>query len=259
MRRVLPEREDRVESAEVELLRQQILELQRRATMAEVELERMRRQVAELQAGEHETSLPPGPGSVDTEPHAAEQSRADVTKPVIIEVPALEVADLEPAGDVSIGDRTLDPPDERVLGALTSDGEVADTEAVAAAVSEEGQALYDRGYTAFHQGQYVEAETTFQQFLAEFRHTDLGDNAQFWIGEARYAREDLSGAMAAFREVVSRYPKGNKVPDALLKIGDCQHGLGDIEGARKSYQSIADRYPMAAAAAVAEDRLQELP
>ena len=259
MRRVLPERKDRVESAEVELLRQQIVELQRRATMAEVELERLRRQVAELQAGANETSLPSEPVSVDTDHDAAERSGSEAAEPVIIEVPVIEEADLEPPEEGSIGGRTLDPPDETVLGAPAAVDEISKAEAVARAVSEEGQALYDRGYTAFHQGRYVDAETTFQQFLSDFRHTDLGDNAQFWIGEARYAREDLSGAMAAFREVVSRYPEGNKVPDALLKVGDCQRGLGDIEGARRSYQSIVERYPMAAAAAVAEDRLQALP
>jgi len=259
MRKVFPERRDRVESAEVESLRQKVLELQQRATMTEVEVERLQRLVAQLETEQDDTSVATAPESGDTDLYAAEQSRPEASEPVIIEVPALEVADLEPVEGRSSGESEVGASGETVLEVPVSDDDAGLPPAIVAVVSEEGQALYDRGYTAFHQGKYLDAETTFQQFLANFRATDLGDNAQFWIGEARYARRDLSGAMAAFREVVNRYPEGNKVPDALLKVGDCQHGLGDIEGARKSYRSVVDRFPLAAAAAVAEDRLRELP
>jgi tol-pal system protein YbgF len=264
MRKVFPERRERVESAEVQALRQEILELQRQATMTEVEVERLRRLVAELQAGQEQAGLAPAPETRDRELDVARQSMPEASGPVIIEVPPLEVEDLEPVEGISAVERGVAASDRLVPKATGSEGPAGEDEAssqpaVATPVTEEGQAVYDRGYTAFHQGQYLDAETTFQQFLAEFRATDLGDNAQFWIGEARYARRDLSGAMAAFREVVNRHPEGNKVPDALLKVGDCQHGLGDIEGARRSYQSVVDRFPLAAAAAVAEDRLRELP
>jgi len=40
------------------------------------------------------------------------------------------------------------------------------------------QALYDRGYSLFHQGRYLDAEATFQRFLQAYSETDLSDNAQ---------------------------------------------------------------------------------
>jgi tol-pal system protein YbgF len=126
-------------------------------------------------------------------------------------------------------------------------------------VTPAAQALYDRGYTLFHQGKYLDAEATFQQFLHSHPATDLTDNAQFWIGEARYARDDLRGALAAFRETVERYPAGNKVADALLKAGQCLEGLGDLEGARASYREVIERFPGSAAAAVGEERLEAMP
>ena len=152
---------------------------------------------------------------------------------------------------IEIGDE-----EEEIAGESPGGGAPADAEA--AAVSEAGQALYDRGYTLFHQGRYVDAEATFQQFLSSFGGTDLGDNALFWIGESRFARQDLSGALAAFREVVSRYPEGNKVPDALLKAADCLAKLGDLNGARRGSREVIERYPTVAAAAVAEDRMRGL-
>ena len=121
------------------------------------------------------------------------------------------------------------------------------------------QALYDRGYTLYHQGRFVDAETSFQRFLQTDPGNELADNAQYWIGECRYARSDTRGALAAFREVIEKHPKGNKVPDALLKAGQCLESMGDIEGARVTYREVIRRFPGSAAAGVAEERRAKLP
>jgi tol-pal system protein YbgF len=121
------------------------------------------------------------------------------------------------------------------------------------------QVLYDRGYTLYHQGHYVDAEASFQRFLQANPGSELADNAQYWIGECRYARNDVRGALAAFREVAERFPKGNKVPDAMLKAGQSLEAMGDIEGARVTYREVGRRFPGSAAAAVAEERRGKLP
>lgn len=263
VRKVLPERKERVEVDEVEELKQSIVELQRRATMAEVEVERLRRQVAELEGVEEQAGTVSAPSSSTEVPQyrGPQRPARDRSSAAVIEEAVLEVADLDAIETgVAAGPEIVEtaPPPAAVVP-MSAPAVPVDAGPATIAVSEEGQALYDRGYTLFHRGKYLDSETVFQQFLADFGATDLGDNAQFWIGEARYARRDLSGAMAAFREVVSRYPEGNKVPDAQLKVGDCQRGLGDIGGASKSYQEVVARFPFSAAAAVAEDRLRELP
>jgi tol-pal system protein YbgF len=121
------------------------------------------------------------------------------------------------------------------------------------------QALYDRGYTLFHQGRYVDAEASFQRYLQANPANELSDNAEYWIGECRYSRGDLRGALAAFRETVERYPDGNKVPDALLKAGQSLEGMGDVEGARVTYKEVIRRFAGSAAAVVAEERQAKLP
>jgi tol-pal system protein YbgF len=125
-------------------------------------------------------------------------------------------------------------------------------------LSPANQALYDRGYTLFHQGHFVDAESSFQRFLQANPKSELADNAQYWIGECRYSRNDVKGALAAFREVVERFPKGNKVPDAMLKEGQCLEAMGDVEGARVTYREVNRRFPGSAAAAVAEERRAKL-
>jgi len=121
------------------------------------------------------------------------------------------------------------------------------------------QALYDRGYTLYHQKHYVDAEASFQRFLQAEPNSELADNAQYWIGECRYSRGDMRGALAAFRETVARYPAGNKTADALLKAGMSLENLGDKEAARTTYQEVLKRYPGTAVAAVAEERVAKLP
>jgi tol-pal system protein YbgF len=121
------------------------------------------------------------------------------------------------------------------------------------------QALYDRGYTLYHQKHYVDAEASFQRFLQAEPQSELADNAQYWIGECRYSRGDMRGALAAFRETVARYPTGNKTADALLKEGMSLENLGDKEAARNTYQEVLRRFPGTAVAAVAEERRTKLP
>ena len=120
------------------------------------------------------------------------------------------------------------------------------------------QALYDQGYSLYHQGSYVDAEETFQRFLAAYGATDLGDNAQFWIGECRLGRNELQSALAAFRQTVREHPQGNKAPDALLAAGGVLERLNDAEGARTTYLEVERRFPDSTASAEAAKRRQRL-
>lgn len=151
------------------------------------------------------------------------------------------------------------PPPVPSSGAAVQGPAAAGTEGHREPVTPAVQALYDRGYTLYHQKHYVDAETSFQRFLQAEPNSELADNAQYWIGECRYSRGDMRGALAAFRETVTRYPAGNKTADAMLKAGMSLENLGDKEEARKTYQEVLRRFPGTAVAAVAEERRAKLP
>jgi tol-pal system protein YbgF len=127
----------------------------------------------------------------------------------------------------------------------------ADPEVPAAA-----QAIYDHGYTLYHEGRYLEAETAFQRFLTGWGVSPLADNALFWIGASRLARGEVDTALAAFTEVTTRYPDENKVADALLKMAEIAERSGDHEGARNTYRRLVTDHAESAAAAVALERLE---
>ena len=247
-------------AADVAEIKQRLLEIQRVTTMTRVQLDEMERRLATLEqrAG---IAPPPRPRPPATPPPAGTQSPTQ-RSPDADRRAAPETrppAPIEPAGE-DIEERDLveveiEDEDEPPGGGTADTG----APAAAAPISSAAQALYDRGYTLYHQGRYLDAEASFQRFLQAYAATDLADNAQYWIGESREARGDFAGALAAYREVVARYPRGNKVPDALLKAGQSLEQLGDAESARDSYRQVLESFPNSAAALAAEERLQRLP
>ena len=257
--------------AEVRELRQRVVEMQRQATVNQLAIDELRAQVASLEAalgvrrGSPSATRPasPAPGSTAPAPRATRPS-APPAEPAPVRDDDLESEDLdEPAVPVTRPVTTPPtvppPPADRPPAATTRPSPSSQLPGSApSTIPAAGQALYDRGYTLYHQGRYVDAEASFQRFLQAHGDSDLGDNAQYWIGEARYARGDYRGALSAFQETASRYPQGNKVPDALLKAGQSLEQLGDPEGARAAYRTVVDRFAASAAAVAAEERLAAL-
>lgn len=210
-------------------LKSRVLELQQDAAVDQIEIRRLAERIDELETG----GRAPGPGAQVTPRGIREENLVAVGS-----VSAIESTDL--------GDD------------LGADAETSLSSPGSQRVTADAQALYDSGYTLYHQGRYLDAEAAFSSFLASWGETDLADNAQYWIGESRLARGDSASALAAFRETVRRYPDSNKAPDALYKVGRVLEGLGDLDGARGEYQEVVRRYPGTEAARSASDLLGEL-
>lgn len=232
---------------DLETAKDRIRELQRENAASERKIEELERRLDDLEQDRESAPPSQGAGAVaPPPPPEADTGGGPVTR-------------------IEIEESDLDDDSARRAGTAPAAGAAAPRAASApggaagAAVTPEGQALYDRGYTYFHEGRYLDAETTFQQFLQAQGESELADNAQYWIGECRWGRKDYQGAMNAFRETVERYPDGNKVPDALLKVGQSLEQLGDTDGARLTYDEVVRRFPSSRASAVAADRKENLP
>jgi tol-pal system protein YbgF len=253
-----------------------VVELQRQTTVDKVEIDRLRQKIAVLEerfdreAAERAAAL---------ERATAPRGLSEEAVPPPRRVEVIEVSDLEEPLDEEPAGRAPSAPSAGAGaapgggpaqapagGGAAEEGRAADTstqpanEGVASstAITPAAQALYDQAYSLYHQGRYVDAEETFHRFLAAYARTDLGDNARYWIGECRLARNELVAALASFRETVREYPDGNKTPDALLRAGEVLERLGDTDGARASYREVERRFPESAASAEASDRLERL-
>jgi tol-pal system protein YbgF len=237
----------KTQDPEVSALRQQNLELRKRATVSEVEVARLRQELGNLRAELNQRA-------------EAVQARAGRGAGTVI-------SDEDPAQPTGTGTwRTIEESDLAVEN-LEAENTVADpyagaTAARAAPMSapdpNDPQKTYDSGYTLFHQRRYSESELQFQRFLDLYPENELSDNALFWIGESRYAMGDYPGALEAFTNTVQRYPSGNKVTDALLKAGKCFEAMQDLERAKDTYRELDRLFPESAAAVAARERLANL-
>jgi len=117
---------------------------------------------------------------------------------------------------------------------------------------------YQEAFAMLERGEVNQAVLRFSRFLDDFRDSDLADNALYWTGEAYFDQKEYALALAEFQRVVSEYPEGNKVPDALLKSALCLAELKDRTRARNALYQLVDLYPSSEAARKAQQRLAEL-
>lgn len=96
-----------------------------------------------------------------------------------------------------------------------------------------------------------EALAAFDGFLRAHPHHPYADNALYWRGEIHYARRDYRRALAELSALVERYPRGNKVAEALLRIGLCHERMGDRQRAREVFHRLRTQYPGSVAARMA--------
>ncbi len=62
------------------------------------------------------------------------------------------------------------------------------------------------------------AITGFESFLRKYPNSDLASNAQYWLAECYYAKDDFRKAKREFERVLENYPGSRKTPSANRKI-----------------------------------------
>jgi tol-pal system protein YbgF len=119
-------------------------------------------------------------------------------------------------------------------------------------------ALYAAGKKAYDSGQMAPARRQFEQLLKNFPNSENADNAQFWIGESYFQEKWYEKAILEYQTVIEKYPKGNKVPAAMLKQGMAFLQLGDKTAASVVWKDLEKRYPSSSEAKVATAKLKDL-
>ncbi len=127
----------------------------------------------------------------------------------------------------------------------------APTDAAGAAGAE-----YRAAVELLKNGKSDDAIAALRAFIVRFPKHDYADNAQYWLGEAFYAKKDFTKALVEFRATIETYPRGNKVPDALLKVGYCYQALGQADKSRAVLEQVVNLYPKTEPAALAAKRLE---
>ena len=118
--------------------------------------------------------------------------------------------------------------------------------------------MYAAAYQTFKDGHYDKSRTEFKNFLATYPDTEYAGNAQFWIGECYFFEKNYEQAILEYEKVVKNYPKGNKVPYALLKQGLSFLKLNDKTSAKLILQQVIKDFPNTNQARIARSKLQEI-
>jgi tol-pal system protein YbgF len=115
----------------------------------------------------------------------------------------------------------------------------------AALPGDSAQTLYQQGYGALLQKDYVSAEGAFRHLLQTYPNDPLAADAQYWIGETFYVRGQYKNAADAFLNGYKKYKSGQKAPDSLLKLGMSLAELGQKNAACSTFGELKTKFPQA--------------
>ena len=111
--------------------------------------------------------------------------------------------------------------------------------------SPEDRYNYARGFLM--RRDFEGAEQALRAFVDTYPENELAGNAQYWLGETYYVRNDFGTAARTFADGFQRYPDSSKAPDNLLKLGMSLAALERTEDACITLQKLSSEYPQAAA------------
>ena len=110
----------------------------------------------------------------------------------------------------------------------------------------------------FTEGNFREAQTQFENFLAEQPSGPMTPQARFGVAACKEAQGQVDGAIADYKAIVENPASGNVIPQARFALGNLYVRQGQPELARAQYEELA-RSQGSSLAAEAQARLADLP
>ena len=152
----------------------------------------------------------------------------------------------------------VDPAASPTTPGSAPDPQAAAAPPVALAPGMSPQRLYNTALADFTAGQWALCIDGFNTYLRSFARTDLGDDAQWYVGECYHQDGKFAEAIDAYNRVISNYPKGDRVPDAYYKRGIALGATGQTDRARESFETLMKSYPDHDMARMAKQQLDRL-
>jgi tol-pal system protein YbgF len=103
--------------------------------------------------------------------------------------------------------------------------------------------LYESAMRDRSSGQFDLAMQGFQEYLKWFSNTELAPNAQFYIGQIYYDKNDFSNAIQAFDTVLEKFPENNKTADAMYMKGMSLLRGNQRTAAGQEFLAVIQKYP----------------
>jgi tol-pal system protein YbgF len=84
-----------------------------------------------------------------------------------------------------------------------------------------------------------------RNFAQKYPSDPLMADAQYWLGESFFQRQQYRDAAEAFLGVTTKFDKSAKAPDALLRLGQSLAALKEKEAACAALGEVTRKYPRA--------------
>jgi tol-pal system protein YbgF len=117
--------------------------------------------------------------------------------------------------------------------------------------------LFAAAYGDYSRGNYDLSISEFRQYVETYPSSEMADNAQYWIGEALYAKRKFAEAISEFDKVITLFAKGDKVPAARFKKAMVLNEMGQADLARLEFQALIKLYPKSNEAVLAKQQIGE--
>jgi outer membrane protein assembly factor BamD len=118
----------------------------------------------------------------------------------------------------------------------------------------------------FDNRSYLDAVNEFTVITLQYQGSAFAADAQFYLGECRFAREEYLLAAFEYGVVKRNYPASPRVADAQYKLGVCYYSLSPRSSLDQQYtrraldelQSFVEYYPAHEKAVDAEAKIKDL-
>ncbi|MGE9984457.1 tol-pal system protein YbgF [Desulfovibrio sp. SGI.169] len=117
-------------------------------------------------------------------------------------------------------------------------------------------ALFDAGVNAYNARKYDEAQRSFTDFLKNYKDHNLVPEAQYYLAECYFQRNQFADAALAYDTVIKKYPTSSRAPGAYLKQGISFGKLNQGAAAKARMQELIKKFPNSPEAARAKNFLK---
>ncbi len=125
---------------------------------------------------------------------------------------------------------------------------------------------YKEAKENFDKEKWLKAIDDFRLYILNKPGGELADDAQFYIGECYYNREEYLLAIAEYNQLVERYKYSDLLVDGYFKIAMAYYELSpkyqrdqtNTEKALRQLQEFIDAFPNTQKAKLAQDKIDEL-
>jgi tol-pal system protein YbgF len=118
--------------------------------------------------------------------------------------------------------------------------------------------VYNMARSDYLKGNFELAIEGFMIYKSQFPESPLADDALYWIGECYFSQEKYDEAVEHFNELILNYPGGDKIPAAYLKKGISLSEQGKKDEALSVFKLLITKYPLEEETKIAQQKIREM-